>query len=65
MSVKMMCNAGWFPFCEILQGHNEQVTRAFIKNYNDQVVWFEDLQIMVNEEVIPKANGVPSKGEIV
>ena len=42
-SVKMMCDACWLPFCERLQGHNEQVTRAFIKNYNDEVVWFENL----------------------
>ena len=30
-STKMMQDAGWFSFCEKLQGHNEQVTRAFIK----------------------------------
>ena len=42
-SAKMMRDAAWFPFYERLQGHNEQVTRAFIKNYNDEVVWFEDL----------------------
>ena len=42
-SVKMMHDATWFPFWERLQGHNEQVTRAFIKNYNDEVVWFDDL----------------------
>ena len=42
-SAKMMQDAGWFPFSEKLQGHNEQVTRDFIKNYNDEVVWFEDL----------------------
>ena len=62
-SAKMMRDAGWFPFCEILQGHDEQVTRAFIKNYNDEVVWFDDLQIMVNEEVIAEAIGVPFEGE--
>ena len=58
-----MRDAGWFPFCERLQGHNEQVTKAFIKNYNDEVVWFEDLQMMVDEEVIAEAIGVPSEGE--
>ena len=62
-SAKMMRDAGWFPFCERLQGHNEQVTRAFVKNYNDEVVWFEDLQIMVNEEVIAEVIGVPFDGE--
>ena len=42
-SAKMMRDVGCFPFCERLQGHNEQVTRAFIKNYNDEFVRFEDL----------------------
>jgi len=46
-----------------LQGHNEQVTRAFIKNYNDEVIWFEDLQIIVNEETIAEAIGVSSEGD--
>ena len=59
----MMQDAGWFPFCERLQGHNEQVTRAFIKKYNDEAVWFEDLQIIVNEETIAEAVGVSSEGE--
>ena len=62
-SAKMMEDVGWFSFCEKLQGHNEQVTRAFIKNYNDEVVWFEDLQIIVNEETIAGTIGVSSKGE--
>ena len=42
-SAKMMHDVGWFPFCERLQGHNVQVTREFVKNYNDSVAWFEDL----------------------
>ena len=58
-----MQDAGWFPFCEKLQGHNEHVTRAFIKNYSDEVVWFEDLHIIVNEETIADAIGVSYEGE--
>ena len=61
-SAKMMQDVGWFPFCERLQGHNEQVTR-FIKNYNDEVVWFENLQIIVNEENITEVISVSSEGE--
>ena len=57
-SAKMMQDACWFPFCERLQGHNEQVTRASIKNYNDEVVWFENLQIIVNEETIAEVIGL-------
>ena len=30
-SAQLMRNAGWFPFCEKLQGYNIQVTQAFIK----------------------------------
>ena len=62
-SAKMMRDAGWFPFCEKLKGNNEHVTRDFIKNYNDEVVWFEDLQIIVNQETIVEAIGVSAKGE--
>ena len=62
-STKMMCDARWFPFCERLQGHKVQVTRAFVKNYKDSVVWFEDLQIRVDEDVIVEDIGVPSDGE--
>ena len=58
-----MCATGRFLFCERFQGHNEQVTREFIKNYNDEVVRFEDLQIMVNEEIIAEDIGVPFEGE--
>ena len=58
----MMRDAGWFPLGEILQGHNVQVTREFVKNYKNAVVWFEDLQIMVNDEVIAEDIGVPSNG---
>ena len=62
-SAKMMQDASWFPFCERLQGHNEYVTTEFIKNYNDEVVWFENLSIIVNEETIAEAIGVSYEGE--
>ena len=42
-STKMMRDVGWFPFCKIFQGHNVHVTREFVKNYKDSVVWFEYL----------------------
>ena len=60
---KMMRDVGWFPFYERLKGHNVQVTRAFVKNYKDSVVWFEYLQIRVDEDVIAEAIGVQSDGE--
>ena len=46
-----------------MKGQNEQVTRAFIKKYNDEVVWFEDLQIIVDEEIIAEVIGLPFEGE--
>ena len=62
-SAQLMRNAGWFPFCERLQGYNMQVTHAFIKNYRDGVVDFKNLRVTVDEESIAKAIGVPVQGE--
>ena len=55
-----MRNAGWFAFCEKLQGYHTKVTMAFIKNYKDGMVQLKSLKIMVNEESIAKAIGVPA-----
>ena len=55
-----MRNAGWFSFCEKLQGYHTQVTMAFIKNYKDGMVQLKSLKIMVNEESIAEAIGVPA-----
>ena len=63
ISAQLMRNAGWFPFCERLQGYNMQVTRAFIKNYRDGVVDFKNLRVTVDEESIVEAIGVPAQGE--
>ena len=57
-SAQLMRNAGWFPFCEKLQGYNIQVTRAFIKNYKNGVVEFKNLRVTVDEESIAEAIGV-------
>ena len=37
-STKLMKKAGWFNFCEKLQGYHSQVTMSFIKNYRDENV---------------------------
>ena len=37
-SAQLMKNAGWFSFCEKLQGYHSQVTMDFIKNYKDEMV---------------------------
>ena len=50
-SAQLMRNAGWFSFCEKLQGYNTQATRAFIKNYKG-VVQLKNLKDTVNEESI-------------
>ena len=62
-STQLTRNAGWFPFCEKLQGYNIQVTRAFIKNYRDGVVEFKNLRVTVDEESIAESIGVPAQGE--
>ena len=60
---QLMRNASWFPFCERLQGYNMQVTRAFIKNYKDGVVDFENLRVTMDEESIAEAIDVLAQGE--
>ena len=59
-SAQLMRNAGWFPFCERLQGYNVQVTQAFIKNYRDGVVNFKSLRVTEDEESIAEAISVPA-----
>ena len=39
------------------------MTRAFIKNYRDGVVNFKSLRVIVDEESIAEAIGVPAQGE--
>ena len=62
-SAELMRNAGWFSFCEKLQGYHTQVTRVFIKNYKEGMVQLKSLKTMVNEESIVEAIGVPAQGE--
>ena len=62
-SSELMRNAGWFSFCENLQGYNTQVTWAFIKNYKEGAFQLQNLKAMVNEESIAEAIGVPAQGE--
>ena len=62
-SAQLMRNAGWFPFCERLKGYNMQMTRAFIKNYRDEIVDFKNFRVTVDEESIVEAIGVPAQGE--
>ena len=59
-SAQLMRDVGWFPFCERLQGYNVQVTQDFINNYKDGVVDFKSLKVMVDEESIAEAIGVPT-----
>ena len=54
-SAKLMKKAGWFKFCEKLQGYHSQVTMLFIKNYRDEKVQLESLTVRVNEDSIAKA----------
>ena len=62
-SAQLMKNAGWFAFCEKLQGYHSQVTMAFIKNYKDEMVQPKSLTVRVNEESIAEAIDVPVQGE--
>ena len=54
-SAQLMKNAGWFAFCEKLQGYHSQVTMDFIKNYKDEMVQLKSLTVRVNEDSIADA----------
>ena len=54
-SAKLMKKAGWFTFCDKLQGYHSQVTMSFIKNYKDEKVHLESLTVRVNEDSIAEA----------
>ena len=62
-SAKLMKKAGWFRFCEKLQGYHSQVTMLFIKNYRDEKVHLERLKVRVNEDSITEVIDVPAQGE--
>ena len=62
-SAKLMKKAGWFTFCEKLQGYHSQVTMSFIKNYKDEKVQLESLTVRVNDDSIAEAIDVPAQGE--
>ena len=62
-SSQLMKNAGWFGFCEKLQGYHSQVTMDFIKKYKDEMVQLKSLKIRVNEESIAETIDVPAQGE--
>ena len=57
-----MKKAGWFNFCDKLQGYHSQVTMLFIKNYRDEKVQMERLTVRVNEDSIAEAIFVPAQG---
>ena len=62
-SDKLMKKAGWFNFCEKLQGYHSQVTMSFIKNYRDEKVQLENLTVRVNEDSIAEAIDILVQGE--
>ena len=62
-SAQLMKKAGWFTFCEKLQGYHSQVTMSFIKNYKDEKVQLESLTVRVNEDSIAEAIDILAQGE--
>ena len=63
ISTKLMKKAGWFTFCEKLQGYHSQVTMSFIKNYKDENVQLESLTVRVNDDSIVEAIDCLAQGE--
>ena len=59
-SSKLMKKAGWFNFCEKLQGYHSQVTMLFIKSHRDEKFQLQSLTVRVNEDSIAEAIGIPA-----
>ena len=60
---KMMKDAGWFSLFERINGHNLEVTNAFINNYSYSSVNFQTLNFKVSEVTIAEESSLSIRGE--
>lgn len=52
---ELLKKAKWIGFIQKFKGHNKEVTKAFARSFNDQVVEIRDLKFTVIEASIAAA----------
>ena len=60
---ELLKKAKWLCFIQKFKGHNKEVTKAFARSFNDQVVEIGDLKFTVTEASIAAATDLPQEGE--
>ena len=54
---------GWGSFFKGFSGHHVEITRQFPMSLKDDVAQVGDFQLILNEDMIPKATKLPQIGE--
>lgn len=55
----LLKKAKWLRFIQKFKGHNKEVTKAFARSFNDQVVEIGDLKFTVTKASIVAAIDLP------
>ena len=60
----LLKKAKWLRFIQKFKGHNKEITKAFARSFNSQVVEIGDLKFTVTEASIAAATDLPQEGEL-
>lgn len=52
----------WLHFIQKFKGHNKEITKAFARSFNGQVVEIGDLKFTITEASITAATDLPQEG---
>jgi len=53
----------WLRFIQKFKGYNKEVTKAFARSFDGQMVEIGDLKLTVTETTVAAATGLPQEGE--
>ena len=59
----LLRKAKWLRFIQKFKGYNKEVTKAFARSFDGQMVEIGDLKLMVTETTIATATGLPQESE--
>ena len=59
----LLKKAKWLRFIQKFKGYNKEVTKAFARSFNGQMVEIGDLKLTVTEATVAAATGLPQEGE--
>ena len=59
----MLKKAKWLRFIQKFKGHNKEVTKAFARSFDSQMVEIGDLKLTVTEATVAAATDLPQEGE--